>query len=323
LIDGVRKKIACRRKKVVAIREGFLRIFFLPSFPTALRPPMKKRENVILAFAIAALIIPSATAKAQTPVLYYNFDANALGALSTGAVIDNVVGTDGTFRNGTLGGTGTIFNGGVVAGGNLGRALQFTPFADGNQNLEAPNINTNFTLSSIGITPSSPYTAMAWLNFASIAGDNMIFGEDGATALPGGESLHHGSRNGNYHSGHWGDDVGPDQGQNVATGTNVWHHVAFTNDATGLQKIYVDGVERLSGGAGTAGAMDITKNLLIGTSNNGGSFSGGVDEIKIYNQLLTPAQIQAASIVIPEPASIGLLLASGCALALRRRRERL
>jgi hypothetical protein len=283
-----------------------------------------KKNTVLLPVALgAALVVLShQSARAQTPVLYYNFESNSLGALSTGAVIDNVVGADGTFRNGTLGGTGTIFNGGAVTGGNLGRALQFTPLADGNQNLEAPNINTNFTLSGIGITPSTAYTAMAWLNFASTAGDNMIFGQDGATALPGGESLHHGSRNGNYHSGHWADDVGPDQGQNVGTGTNVWHHVAWTNDSAGLQKIYVDGVERLSGGAGTAGGMDITKNLLIGTSNNGGSFSGGVDEIKIYNQLLTPAQIQAASLVIPEPGSLGLLLVSGCALALRRRRSR-
>jgi hypothetical protein len=179
--------------------------------------------------------------------------------------------------------------GGTVAGGNLGRSLQLTPAADGNQNLEAPNIDTAFTAIQLSITPSTAYTIMAWVNFASTVGDNMIFGQNGAIANPANQVLHNGSRNGYYHSGHWGDDIGPDQGINIATGTGIWHHVAYTNDTAGTQSIFVDGVQVANGATGTGGGMDNSLNILIGTSNNGGSFSGMVDEIKMYNEVLTAA----------------------------------
>lgn len=284
---------------------------------------MKKTTLLSLLLGAGFAVSPE-VGNAQTPLLYYNFEGNGVGALTNNAVIDNLrPGADGTFHAGTLGGSATIFNGGAVSGGNLGRSLQFTPNADGDQNLQAPNIDTGFTVAALGITPSTPYTAMAWLNFASVTGDNMIFGEDGVVAnAGGGQVLHNGSRNGNYHSGHWGDDAGPDQGLNFPTGTGTWHHVAYTNDATGLQQIYVDGVPQITGGAGTAGAMDLTLNLLIGTSNNAGSFSGGVDEIKIYDQLLTQAQIQQASVIpVPEPSSIALIAMSGLAAGFFRRRR--
>jgi hypothetical protein len=282
---------------------------------------MKKTTLFSLCFGVSLAVFHSAS-NAQTPLLYYSFEGNSLGALTDNAAIDNLrPGADGTFHAGTLGGSATIFNGGVVSGGNLGRSLQFSPAGDGNQNLEAPNIDTAFNVAALGITPSTPYTAMAWLNFASTAGDNMIFGQNGAVAN-GGQVLHNGSRNGNYHSGHWGDDAGPDQGLNFPTGTGAWHHVAYTNDAAGLQQIYVDGVPQITGGAGTAGAMDLALNLLIGTSNNGGSFSGGVDEIKIYDQLLTQAQIQQAAVIpVPEPSSIALIAMSGLAAGFFRRRR--
>jgi hypothetical protein len=161
-------------------------------------------------------------------LLYYSFDNFGVGPATNNAVIDNIIAgkPDGTLRFGTSGGAVNFVAGGTVAGGNLGRSLQLTPAADGNQNLEAPNIDTAFTAIQLSITPSSAYTAMAWVNFASQAGDNMIFGQNGTVAA-GGRVLHHGSRNGNYHSGHWNDDLGPDQGVSIATGAGIWHHVGL------------------------------------------------------------------------------------------------
>jgi len=130
------------------------------------------------------------------------------------------------------------------------------------------------------------YTAMAWVKFNSIAGDNMVFGQFN------GDALHLGSRNGFLHSGHWGDDIGPDQGVSVATGTGSWQHVAWVNQGN-AQSIYRNGVLVVGPGAGGAsgGSGD---NLIIGSFRNNGSLVGSIDEIKVFgDQVLTAAQIQA------------------------------
>jgi hypothetical protein len=283
---------------------------------------MHKSRLIALLIGSGFVLAPTLT-RAEL-LLYYSFDNFGNGPVANNTTIDNIVAgkPDGTFRSGTLGGSANFVAGGTVAGGNLGRSLQLTPLADGNQNLEAPNIDTAFTAIQLSITPSSAYTAMAWVNFASQSGDNMIFGQNGGVAN-GGRVLHHGSRNGNYHSGHWNDDLGPDQGVSIATGAGIWHHVAYTNEASGTQSIFVDGVQVATGGSnGTAGEMDTLQNILIGTSNNGGSFSGMLDEIKIYNETLTASQIQAASSVIPEPASFAMIALGAGAVGLLGRRRR-
>src|SRR5258705_232776 len=93
---------------------------------------------------------------------------------------------------------------------------------------------------------------------------------------------------GNLANGASINDVGPDQGVNVDPGTAAWHHVAYTNDgAAGNQAIYLDGVQVAGVGVappnnvsapGTGGGMDVNQNIFIGTANNGGSFSGQLDE---------------------------------------------
>ena len=276
------------------------------------------KKNVLFAL-VAAFVAIQHDSAAQTPLLYYNFESNVPGTLTNGTVIDNLLGADGTYRTGTLGGTGSIFNGGLVSGGDLGRSLQLTPLADANTNLEAPNINTNFTATALSIGTANPYTAMAWVRFANQTGDNMVFGQ--AQAVADQAVLHLGSRLNQYWDGHWADDI---NSGTTLTQPNTWHHVAFTNTAAGTQTIYVDGVVRGTGpgdnaGGPTVGQMVQTLNVVIGTAGNAGSFSGAVDEVKIYNQVLTQAQIQQAA-VIPEPTSIVLLAASGLALMLRRRR---
>lgn len=174
----------------------------------------------------------------------------------------------------------------------LGKTLQFVN-VDGETDT-AGHIDTMGTLADWGIanvTYNRDYTAMAWVKFESAAADNIVFGQlDPANNI----GLHLGTRNGNFHSGHWGDDIGPDQGAatTVAAGTGSWQHVAWVNSGTN-QSIYKNGVLVVGPGA-PAAANASSSNLLIGTFINGnGSFVGALDEVKVFGDTaLTAAQIQ-------------------------------
>ena len=175
----------------------------------------------------------------------------------------------------------------------LGKGLRFTS-ADGDSGADAGHVDTGLTLDAFGMVNGSvtnrPYTAMAWINIGSQTGDNFVFGQPNGF---GDNALHLGARDAGYHSGHWGDDVGPAG----LTKPNTWHHVAWVNRTDNQQEIYEDGV--LVAGPGAGGTQDTLSsgNLLIGTSRNPGSYVGALDEVKVFgDEVLTPAQIQAEMI---------------------------
>lgn len=60
--------------------------------------------------------------------------------------------------------------------------------------------------------------------------------------------------------------------------------------------------------------------LLIGnrTDLNRGT-NGGFDDVRIYDTILTPAEIEGIRVSVPEPASLGLLAVGGFAVLRRRR----
>ncbi|CAN5402353.1 hypothetical protein BH23VER1_BH23VER1_12750 [soil metagenome] len=168
---------------------------------------------------------------------------------------------------------------------NLGQSLDLFP-GNGTEGRGAAGVDTLLFLSELGIGGASDYTAMAWANFANQAGDNMIFGGES------GNALHLGARGGAYHHGHWGDDITVG-----TTEPNEWRHVAYTHQgSTGIQAVFVDGVQIGQGAGGGATENPLDQNLLIGTSLNGGSYVGLLDEVKVFDELLDAASIKAASI---------------------------
>lgn len=253
-------------------------------------------------------------------VLYYNFDTDT-GAAESAVANSGTTGVNGTYKAGTSSPTGTtalVASQAGVFGANSGtlggNALQLTPTLDADGSFAPPYLNTNMAASFWGINNviNSDHTAMAWVRFANQTGDNMIFGQGD------GNRVHLGSRGNQYWHGHWGDDV--NSGTNL-TDTANWHHVAWTNADDGTQQIFVDGVS-VGGPGGTNGFGGFvpSNDLLIGTSGNDGSFNGLLDEVKIFDTLLTPAEIVAASVIVPEPSALVLGMLGVGGLILRRRR---
>ena len=270
---------------------------------------MRNTKTLSLALGLAI----GASAQAAN-LIVYDFESEAAGALADGSSIANA-GTSGA--NGTVGGTaggGATIVTGAGPGGLTTNYLSLAPSDDGNQGTGAPHIGTGGTITSLQLGGDQTYTMAAWVRYNNQVGDNMVFG--GANNAV----LHLGQRNDQYWSGHWGDDI--NSGDNK-TEVGVWHHIAWTNTAgDGLQTIYVDGAEVGSGSAGNFGAYGGNggEALLIGSGNNGGSFNGDLDDVRVYDEVLSVDQIEAlATVAIPEPTS-GILLSLASLALLRRRR---
>ena len=270
------------------------------------------RNTKTLSIAIGLAIGASAQA---ANLIVYDFESEAAGALADAASIANAgsSGANGTV-GGTAGGTATIVTG-AGPGGLTTNYLSLAPSDDGNQGTGAPHIGAGGSITSLNVGGDKAYTMAAWVRYNNQTNDNMVFGSNS------GDVLHLGSRGASHWSGHWGDDI--NSGAAPATEVGVWHHVAWTNTAgSNEQSIFVDGVLAVSGGGGNAGAYtaNAVEDLLVGTSRNQGSFNGDLDDVRVYDEVLSAAQIEAlATVAIPEPTS-GIFLSFASLALLRRRR---
>lgn len=92
---------------------------------------------------------------------------------------------------------------------------------------------------------------------------------------------------------------------------NTWYHFAATVDRDGNAQMYIngvaDGVPDSVVGVGDISSTGV--DLTVGASgfaNQKGYFNGQLDDIRVYNGLLTPTEI-ASLAVIPEPGTLTLL----------------
>jgi len=271
---------------------------------------MKNTKTLSIALGLAI----GASAQAAN-LIVYDFESEAAGALADATSIANAgtSGANGTV-GGTAGGTATIVTG-AGPGGLTTNYLSLAPSGDNLEGVAAPHIGTGGTISSLNVGGDQNYTFAAWVRYNNQTDDNMVFGSNA------GNVLHLGSRGASHWSGHWGDDI--NSGAAPATEVGVWHHVAWTNTAgSNEQSIYVDGALVVTGGGGNAGAYTANggEALLVGTSRNQGSFNGDLDDVRVYDEVLSAAQIEAlATVAIPEPTS-GIFLSLASLALLRRRR---
>ncbi|MBI4908532.1 MAG: LamG domain-containing protein [Acidobacteria bacterium] len=84
---------------------------------------------------------------------------------------------------------------------------------------------------------------------------------------------------------------------NGAVPLNTWTHVAATYDApSGLVSVYINGTLRNSIVAPFHAVFDNTQPMLIGASDSGSNvrdyFNGLIDEVEVFNRVLTAGEIQ-------------------------------
>jgi hypothetical protein len=295
--------------------------------PCTCLPLATMKNNVLLLSLVcfcfshpvpAGLIPYRALVLSDNPVVYYEFDetsgTTAFNSAATGALYD------GTFN--TAGGSVTINQPSFAQGG---RAYDFGGGFIG--------------AASALVNSLDEWTVEAWVNYdaAKTGASNFLSNDQGG----------------------WNDDVlfgiGPETGtfgvpagsvgliQQGNPGTTrdfagsplpagEWHHVVVTGSTgAGALTLYIDGVlaasdTSLVNGITFNGADGFgTANLTIGAARpNAGDagyrpYDGLLDEVAIYDSVLTPAEINAHA-TIPEPGS-GLLFLLGGLMLIRRRRQ--
>lgn len=83
-----------------------------------------------------------------------------------------------------------------------------------------------------------------------------------------------------------------------AISDGAWHHIVLTASRTGNATLYIDGVS-----VGTPASITAVGNIddpgspvLIGDIGFGGQpFDGGIDDVRIYNKVLTPSEVRQLS----------------------------
>jgi hypothetical protein len=94
------------------------------------------------------------------------------------------------------------------------------------------------------------------------------------------------------HIGHWSNNLSFLLLHTHGKPINTWFHIAYTYSvSTGMQKLYVDGVEVLQ--AARTGNIDVTtNNMFTGWFSGGQMFNGSIDEVRVWNTVRTATEIQ-------------------------------
>ncbi|HEX2475232.1 MAG TPA: LamG-like jellyroll fold domain-containing protein, partial [Lacipirellulaceae bacterium] len=185
-------------------------------------------------------------------------------------------------------------------------------------------------------------TAVAWVNATSLDGDwNSIVKNWGSTV------------GGQFHFGLG--SVAANTLQSIAAGAtnlaapgnlpaNEWVHVGFVLDSTGPQhRLYINGAQVATAaytgtlGLGTATGLGVghkpnNDGTALDAGGGPGPWNGRIDEVGLYNEALSAAQIQTIyqnglagrqldGTSVPEPATLGGLLL-GCVSAVAGIRRR-
>lgn len=214
---------------------------------------------------IAALIVGlSAGTGGASPVAYWMFDE----------------GSGTTANNSVAGGpAGTLVNGPTWVTGYTGSGYALS-FSGSNY--------VDVTLPTTAFLSDTTSTVSMWVK--STAGGGFFSINDPAQGGSNDRNAWISGTNANYRV--WQNTAGEEtittSGVNVADGN--WHQVVIQYGTTTGHRVYVDGVLRAYGDAAYS-AFNWKTHLEIGWASFGGYFNGQIDDVAVWNEILTPAQI--------------------------------
>ncbi len=179
------------------------------------------------------------------------------------------------------GNTGTIEDAQWV-GGKDGAALQFDGQTARVVVEDSPSLHSE----------TGDITIAAWIKVAS---DPTTWGNAGPMVFKQDAYQWNVNSNGALWFGIWGARLESIGTYNFAEHVEEWHHATLTFEgATQLAKIYVDGELNIQGTVSEA-VDPTTEVLYIGFKGDGGTyFDGTIDDVRIYDQVLTEGEILAA-----------------------------
>uniref|UniRef100_UPI0040479DB9 LamG-like jellyroll fold domain-containing protein n=1 Tax=Mariniflexile sp. TaxID=1979402 RepID=UPI0040479DB9 len=269
---------------------------------------------------VAILSVAFATVQAQTPVVHLKFENNLNNDGSSGLTFAvagaNNAGVNIPYSSGTI--TSLISGAGSVNGMAVGTyAINLTAVGDDGVDPAYALISNGAAYdaqivsnANLGITGSAPRTIAAWVRYddrndQTNGGHTIVNIGDpnagGGVNLRGKMQFLFEAANDQIRVAVAGGRIDCDYNPALIEDGN-WHHVAFTspNGATLADlEFYIDGspVADNSGGANSALAVETVDDLIyVGTSgiNTSKWFDGGgIDDLRIYDVSLTPAQILA------------------------------
>jgi hypothetical protein len=177
--------------------------------------------------------------------------------------------------------TGTLTNGALFAPGTHFPNPGFTNTGA----LTLDGVNDYVVFGTTGVPdPGGAHSISLWVNYASVpSGNHNFISLTSATALCG---LQIGFRAGELRAWKWG---GATLASRAAPPASGWHNIIYTFDGT-THSLIVDGVTA----AGTTTAQPSCPVSLVevgGTETNKELFAGNVDDVRLYNRMISASEI--------------------------------
>ena len=212
----------------------------------------------------------------NSAIATFNFDGNAT-ALS------------GTTYSGTLSGDNS--SGNFSSGGKFGQYFNATG-------------TNHLTSGSSDISPSGSHSVSFWYksNTTGQGNKRLLTIKGPSSGLASGWNNYNNSLgfyvgSGNSSSGSPASVNRVAQIPDATVNNNVWHHLAYTISATNSWAIYLDGSLYSGAVSGEGRSFNDGSFLAVTTYDGGDGYNtiGGVDQLRIFNRVLTSAEVSALS----------------------------